>query len=112
MQTVAETPNYLRKAYKLFTEAERVRIIDMLAADPVAGDLMPETGGVRKVRFARGGRGKSGGARIIYYYYSRDVPLYLIDVFGKNEKANLSKAERHELAKLVALLKQALRGRT
>ena len=65
---------------------------------------MQGTGGIRKLRWARGSRGKSGGVRVIYYYHDERIPLYLLTVFGKNERANLSKAERNELAKLVATL--------
>lgn len=66
---------------------------------------MQGTGGVRKLRWGRGGRGKSGGVRIIYYHHSEAMPLYLLTVYGKNEQANLSKGERNELAKLAAILK-------
>lgn len=65
---------------------------------------MEGTGGIRKLRWGRGSRGKSGGVRIIYYYHDERIPLYLLTVFGKNERANLSKAERNDLAKLVDLL--------
>jgi hypothetical protein len=78
--------------------------VDYLAAHPKAGDLMEGTGGVRKMRWARGGRGKSGGVRIVYYVHSEAMPLYLLTVFAKNERANLSKAERNDLAGLVGLL--------
>jgi len=82
-----------------------------LAANPRAGDLIQGTGGVRKLRWRRGGRGKSGGVRVIYYFHSVAMPLYLLAVFGKNERANLSKAERNDLAGLVHLLKQATKDR-
>jgi len=62
---------------------------------------MPGTGGVRKLRWASKGKGKSGDARVIYFYYNENIPLFLITIFGKNEKINLSKAERNELVKLV-----------
>ncbi|NJD33943.1 MAG: addiction module toxin RelE [Betaproteobacteria bacterium] len=104
MQTVAETPEYLRRCDKLLTEAERRDVVDYLAAHPKAGDLMEGTGGVRKIRWARAGRGKSGGVRIIYYVHSDAMPLYLLTVFAKNERANLSRAERNGLAGLVELL--------
>lgn len=104
MQTVAETSEYLRRCEKLLTEAERRDVVDYLAAHPKAGDLMEGTGGVRKIRWARAGRGKSGGVRIIYYVHSEAMPLYLLTVFAKNERANLSKAERNDLADLVELL--------
>ena len=69
--------------------------------------LLAGTGGVRKLRWAREGRGKSGGVRVIYYFHSERLPLYLLTIFGKNEKANLTKAEANALSKLVKLLVQA-----
>jgi len=103
--TVAETPEYLRCAERLLSAAERADVVAYLAAHPRAGDLMQGTGGVRKLRWALGGRGKSGGARVIYYFHSEAMPLYLLTVYGKNERANLSKAERNDLAGLVRILK-------
>lgn len=79
-------------------------IVNYLAAHPKAGDLIEGTGGIRKLRWSRGGRGRSGGVRVIYYYHSEAMPLYLITLFAKNERANLSKADRNELAKLVDIL--------
>lgn len=105
LTTVAETPEYQRCAGRLLSAVERSEIVDYLAARPKAGDLMRGTGGVRKLRWARSGRGKSAGVRVIYYYHSDALPLYLLTVFGKSEKANLSNAERNELASLVGMLK-------
>jgi hypothetical protein len=104
LTTVTELPEYIRRADELLNEAERKSVIDYLAAYPRAGDLMEGTGGIRKLRWARGGKGKSGGVRVIYYYHDQRIPLYLLTVFGKNEKSNLTKSERNGLAKLVALL--------
>lgn len=106
MQTIAEMPEYSRRAERLLSETERQAIIDHLAAFPKAGVIMQGTGGIRKLRWSRQGAGKSGGVRVIYYFHSEQMPLYLLTVFGKGEKANLSKAERNELAKLVRLLVQ------
>ena len=103
--TVAELPEYIRCAGKLLTADERLEVVEYLAAHPRSGDLIQGTGGIRKLRWARGGRGKSGGVRLIYYFHSETIPLYLLTIFGKSEKANLSKAERNELAGLVGLLK-------
>ena len=75
-----------------------------MAAHPADGDLIEGTGGVRKLRWGRDGRGKSGGVRVIYYFHGEAMPLYLLTMFVKNERANLSKAERNELAGLVDLL--------
>jgi hypothetical protein len=98
MQTVVETPPYLRAADGLFTEDERRAIVDMVAADPDCGDLMPGTGGHRKVRFARAGMGKRGGARVIYIARSEEWPVFLITAYAKNTKGNLTKEERNQLA--------------
>ena len=105
LTTVAEMPEYIRRAARLLSQSERNDVIDYVAATPKAGDLIQGTGGVRKLRWARGGRGKSGGVRVIYYFHSETLPLYLLTVFGKGEKADLSQAERNELAKLAQVLK-------
>ena len=102
--TVAELPEYQRRAEKLLSGNERQDIVTYLAAFPKEGDLIRETGGVRKLRWQRGGRGKSAGVRVIYYFHSQRVPLYLLTVFAKNERADLAQQERNELAKLVKLL--------
>ena len=86
--------------------SERLDIINYLAAHPKAGDLMEGTGGIRKLRWGRGTQGKSGGVRVIYYVHSEHMPLYLLTLFAKNQRANISKAERHELAELVDSLVQ------
>ena len=104
--SVAELPEYMRTAGKLLAEADRRAVVEYLATHPKAGDLIEGTGGVRKLRWARDGRGKSGGGRVIYYFHSESMPLYLLTMFAKNERANLSKAERNELAGLVDLLVQ------
>ena len=104
MHGIAETTEYARRAEKLLSESERRDVIDYLAAHPKAGDLMEGTGGVRKLRWARSGAGKSGGVRVVYYVHSEAMPLYLLTVFAKNERANLSRGERNDLAALVELL--------
>ena len=99
VQTVVETPTYLAIASKLFSEEERADIVAMLAADPECGDLIRGTGGFRKVRVARKGTGKSGGARVVYIWRNQRFPVFLITVFAKNQKENLSMAERNTLRK-------------
>ena len=89
-QTVAELPTFIKQASALFTEEERSELILFLASNPLAGDEIPGTGGVRKVRFGAKGRGKRGGARVIYYWYSEDAPLYALLAYGKNEKTDLT----------------------
>ena len=106
MLTIAELPEYIRRAEKLMSAVERLDIVNYLAAHPKAGDLMEGTGGVRKLRWGRGAQGKSGGVRVIYYVHSEAMPLYLLTLFAKSERANLSKAERNALADMVELLAQ------
>jgi hypothetical protein len=102
MQAVVETPPYLADAQRLFTEAERADIVDLVAADPRSGVVIPGSGGVRKLRVGFSGRGKRGGARIIFLFGGEDVPVFLLAAFAKNEKADLSAAERTTLGKQVA----------
>ena len=99
VQTVVETPTYLAVANKLFSEEERADIVALVAADPECGDVIRRTGGFRKVRVARKGMGKSGGARVVYIWRNERLPVFLITVFAKNEKENLSMAERNALKK-------------
>jgi hypothetical protein len=81
--TVVETPQFLRQAEDVWTEAERQDFVDYIARNPEAGDLIPETGGIRKVRWRRQGMGKRGGARVIYFYYDLATPLFLLMVYAK-----------------------------
>jgi mRNA-degrading endonuclease RelE of RelBE toxin-antitoxin system len=104
LNTIAELPSYSSFAEKQMSEEERQAIIDYLAEHPKAGDVMQGTGGLRKLRWGKGGRGKSGGVRVIYYYHDERLPLYLLTLFGKNEKANLTARERNMLATLVDTL--------
>ena len=104
MQTIVELPEFQRRATTLISESEKQGIINYLAAHPQSGVVMTGTGGIRKFRWASGNKGKSGGARVIYFYHNGTMPLFLLSIFGKSEKENLSKAERNELAKLTALL--------
>jgi hypothetical protein len=88
-----------RRFNKLFNEQERADIVALVAADPECGDVIRGTGGFRKVRIARKGMGKSGGARVVYIWRNDRFPVFLIAVFSKNEKENLSMEERNTLRK-------------
>jgi len=111
MQTVVETPSYLVDAERLFSLDERKAIVDRLASDPTCGVGIPGGGGIRKVRFGFGARGKSGGARIVYLFSGANLPIFILAVFAKNEKANLSAAERNALGKMVAVMIEDYRRR-
>ena len=99
MQTVVETPSYLKTAQVIFNAAEREEIIATVAADPECGELMLGTGGFRKVRVGRDGMGKRGGARVVYIFRNERFPVFLVAAYPKTKKENLTKAERNELAK-------------
>jgi hypothetical protein len=109
--TVIETPSFLRDAKGLMDDEERQEIVAFLAHNPNAGDILQGTGGIRKVRFAREGGGKSSGYRVIYFFHSSDIPLFALNVFAKNEKSTISPAERNALKELSALLVRTYRTR-
>lgn len=104
MQTVVETPTYLKAASKILTRREMEEVVSMVAENPECGDLMPATGGFRKVRFGRAGMGKRGGTRVVYFLWNENHPIYLITVYAKNEKGNLTKGEQNQLKKLAGEL--------
>lgn len=111
MQTVAETPTFIKQAADLFSDEEKAALIDYLATNPLAGDEIPEAGGVRKIRFAFGGRGKRGGARVIYYHYSENAPIYALLVYGKNQKTDLSPDEAAAVGAFAKAIKAAYRSK-
>lgn len=111
MITVAETGEFIKKAKKLLAEDERQELISFLADHPASGSVMEGTGGIRKLRWARQGMGKSGGVRVIYYFHNEGMPLYALTLYGKGEKDNLTKDERNELARLVDMLVSYWRNR-
>lgn len=90
------------------TDDDLIRLEQELISNPAVGKLMQGTGGVRKMRFAFEHRGKSGSVRVIYVDFEVKEKLYLITAYQKNEKENLTKAERNELKKLVEILEGEL----
>ena len=94
--SVIELPGYRRRADELLSSGEQDATIDLIAYEPTCGDLIPGTGGLRKVRVGRAGSGKRGGARVIYYFYNTDFPVLVMALDAKSEKANLSAREQKE----------------
>ena len=104
-QTVVETPEFQRAAKELKLSASEIaHIVDLLADDPMLGDEIAGTGGARKVRVARPGEGKSGGYRVIYFFSGEYIPIFLLSVFAKNQKINLTHGEKNTLKKVLKLL--------
>jgi len=110
--TVVETAGFLASAAGLLSEDERAAVVGMLARDPECGDVVPGTGGLRKVRIRLSGRGKSGGARVIYFYVNMNMPVIALMVYAKNRASNLTKAQEKELAAIVAGMKKPRKERT
>lgn len=94
--SVIELSGYRRRADELLSAEEQDAIVDLIAYEPTCGDIIPGTGGLRKVRVGRGGSGKRGGARVIYYFYSAEFPVLLMALYAKNEKADLNAREKKE----------------
>jgi hypothetical protein len=99
MHTVLETPRFAADANRLFTDEERDAIIDLVASDPHCGVVIPGGESIRKVRVGFGGRGKRGGARVIYMFGGNDVPVFLLAAFAKNERDDLTLADLSTMAK-------------
>lgn len=81
----------------------------MIAVNPHCGDLIPATGGARKVRFARPGHGKRGSYRVITFYGGADIPVFLLSMFAKNEKSDMSPAEKQGLKEILKALPASYR---
>ena len=109
--SVVETPEFLAATRKLMGDDERGLLVDYLAFNPTAGDLIPGTGGVRKLRWRLEGRGKRGGARVIYFHHDAGMPLFALTVFAKNERSDLSQQDRNDFRQLTALLVKAFKRR-
>lgn len=89
MYTVIETQAFIRTSEKVWSDAERVEFIVWLASNPLAGDVIPGTGGLRKVRWSRKGIGKRGGARAIYYNLLDIGEIWLIVAYAKADLENM-----------------------
>jgi hypothetical protein len=110
MQTIVELPEFLKQSEKILSEPEKLSIINYLAKHPASGIIIQGTGGIRKLRWGAKGKGKSGGVRVIYYYHNKSIPLFLLSLFGKGEKTNLTKAECNELNTFTTLLVKKFGG--
>jgi hypothetical protein len=104
--TVVETALFVRQAAGIWSDSERASLIDFIAWNPEIGDMIPESGGVRKVRWTRSGSGKRGGARVIYFYHRTDRPLYLLMAYTKPRQDNLTAEEKRTVRRLAEELKR------
>lgn len=98
-----ETPLFTRQIKQLATDDELLTLQRELIAFPDKGDVIQNTGGLRKIRMATGTQGKSGSARVIYLLATREI-IWLVLAYPKNAKENLTEAEKAQLKKLTTLL--------
>lgn len=111
LPTIVETSVFARKAEKLLTADEHEDLLFYLSAYYAAGDEIPGTGGVRKIRYATGGRGKSGGVRVIYYFFDEVNPLLALFLYGKNDQSDLTPKEKKLATSLAGKLKAEAKAR-
>jgi hypothetical protein len=111
MLTVVETSAFARRAERLLTEEEHDELLLYLSIYSSVGDEIPGTGGVRKLRYAAQGRGKSGGVRVIYYFFDERNPLYAMLLYGKNEQGDLSADQKKYVTAMAAAVKAEAKSR-
>lgn len=113
---VFATSRYEKEVRRLLAEPEQAAMQLAIAADPAAYPVIPGTGGVRKARWTRQGKGKSGGVRVIYYYWRgadeiamqvSDPEVYLLSIYAKNDQSDMTAADRKAAKKFVEGLKDA-----
>jgi len=104
--TVVELPLFLRQAAQVWDEAERQEFVDYIARNPESGDVIPETGGVRKVRWRRQGTGKRGGTRVVYFYHDAQMPLFLLLIYAKAQREDMTTDEKKRVRALAAALER------
>jgi hypothetical protein len=108
--TVVELTSFLRSSVTAgLGDAEKAELVDFLARNTLSGVLIQGTGGLRKLRWARPGSGKSGGYRTIYYFHDFEAPLYAILVYGKGKQGDLTPEQRKSASAVVAEIKRTIR---
>lgn len=109
--TVVETDAFTEEAEDVLTLQEHEKLVTHLAIFPEAGVVIPGTGGIRKIRWAARGHGKRGGARVIYFYHSREMPVYVLAVYAKGDKDDLTEDEKKEMRELTAKIVKSYKDR-
>ena len=110
--TVVSTKRYEREVARLLSEEERQEMEDAIAENPEAHPVIPGTGGVRKARWSGRGKGRRGGVRLIYFYMITDAMAYLLTLYAKGEKSDLTSEDRKAIRAFVEEIKHAKRSRS
>ena len=105
--TDVELPLFQRQARDVWDDADRTAFVDFIARNPDSGDLIPETGGVRKIRWRRHGAGKRGGARVVYFYHDAQMPIFLLLVYAKAQRENMTPDEKKQVGAMATTLKHS-----
>jgi len=109
LMTVGETKAFQRQAAGIWSDADRQAFIDYIAANPDAGDIIPDTGGLRKIRWGRPGSGKRGGVRVIYFYHDDTIPLFLLLIYAKARKEDFDWDEKRRMQAITDDIRLAYR---
>jgi hypothetical protein len=107
MLTIIENTAFQSQIGISIQPEEKDKLFNFLARKPKAGDEIPGTGGIRKLRWGGKGKGKRGGLRVIYYFYNDSAPLFLLTIYGKGVQENLTPKQKSQLTKIAKQLKQA-----
>ncbi len=110
--TIVETREFLRQAAATFSAEELEALKLYLAVNARAGAVIPGGGGIRKLRWGAGGKGKRGGARVIYFFHNEATPLFLLSAYSKTRRADLSQSDRSEFRRLARKLVASYREGT
>jgi hypothetical protein len=111
LHTVVTFRAFERDALAAMSVADYEALVDHLAANPTAGDLIPGAGGARKLRWRATGRGKRGGVRAITFYSGTDMPVFMLACYAKSEKSILNEREKRELRTILTAIKETYRRR-
>lgn len=105
MITIIEFPGFLSQVGISISSEERDEFIAYIAKNPKEGDIIPGAGGVRKIRWGSKNKGKSGGVRVIYYFYDEYAPVFLLTAYGKGQKEDLTSEQKKQISSLAQILK-------
>lgn len=108
--TIVETHSFYKQSRKVLAESEIEELKNFLALNPQAGDIIPGLRGIRKVRWQANQKGKSGGARIIYFFHNLDIPVFLLDIYAKSEKGDITSQEKKIMNAMVDELIESYGG--
>lgn len=108
-QVIVETTPYIKAVDTIWDRDTQIEFKNFIGLNYMQGDVIPGTGGIRKIRWQSNGHGKRGDARIIYYFYNANQPIYLLFAYPKNTRINLSEHEKKLFSSVVARLKETFR---